>query len=282
MTPRPEQPEGQDHTGQTDDAVQPGVSQSQGSAPWENDLASRFEDENVRQSVDEFLRTSVQPYVTQLEQDRNPDADRLYAELNERPGDTFLAITEELFGPEAAQRVQNTLLSSFDDVDDDDDEDDEGDDDAAGVDTSGQQNSLDPRVERVVSAYEQEQQRAAYNAELATVKAQAEREGVKVVDELIAPFVVASDGDLRTAYQGYKKFVGEWQQAFGQTPDAADQVTAAAAAESQEQQPPPVLGSDSTGSTTPPTQRKYTSIDDALDDFFDEQKSPAPPAVGTT
>lgn len=269
--------EGQDQTAQTDD-VQAGASQAQGGAPWDSALSSRFEDEGVRQAVSEFLREDVQPYVTRLEQNRNEEAERLYAELNDRPGDTYLAITEELFGGDAAQAVQDALLGSFgvDDTqvfDGDDTDDDEPGD---GDDETKQTPSLDPRLERMVQAFEQTEQQKAYASELARVKAVAEKDGVKVVDELISPFVVAADGDLATAYQGYKKFVGEWKQAFGEAPSAADVEAAAPPPEA-----PPALGSDATGTTTPPVTQKYQNLDDALDAFFDETKNMPPAPVGS-
>lgn len=265
------------------DEVQPTPGQGEeqvttqpGAGPWADSLNTRFEDPEIRQTVDAFLREDVQPYVTRLEQSRNSDAEQLYAELQEKPGQTYLAISEELFGAEVSQKVQDLLLSSFGGSEGDgDDLPPEVTPGAPVVPAEG--DSLDPRVERMVKAFEAQENQRAYDAELARIKAKAATEGKpEVIDELIHPFVMAT-GDFDKALEGYSKYYNQFRQQFSGPQDAAALAAAAAA-----NQPPPVIGSDAVGTTTPPVQTQHASIDDALDAFFDEQKTPPPAPVGST
>lgn len=252
------------------------VTTQPGAGPWADSLNTRFEDPEIRQTVDAFLREDVQPYVTRLEQGRNSDAEQLYAELQEKPGQTYLAISEELFGAEVSQKVQDLLLSSFGGTEGD------GDDLPPEV-TPGapvvpaDDAPLNPRVERMVKQFEADENQRAYDAELARVKAKAAAEGKpEVIDELIHPFVMAT-GDFDKALEGYAKYYNQFRQQFSGPQDEAAQAAAAAA-----NQPPPVIGSDSATTTTPPVQTKYSSIDEALDDFFAEGKKAPPAPVGST
>lgn len=242
------------------------------SGPWANDLETRFADPEVRQTVDAFLREQVQPYVTRLEQGRNDEAERLYDELQSRPGDTYMAITEELFGAEVSQKVTDLLLTSFGEPDDSTDAPvtpavPATDEPAAAP--------LNPRVEAMLKAFEDNESKQAYDAELARLKAKATADNTQpVIDELIAPFIVATNGDFDRAYQGYAKHYDQFRQQFGGAPAATTEVVV--------DTPPAVLGSDSAQQTTPPVQAKFTSLDDAMDSYFDEQKVSPPAPVGST
>lgn len=269
-TAQPAEGQGSD-TSQTAPLAQP---VGQGGGPWASDLESRFSDPAVREAVDGFLRETVQPYVTQLEQTRPAEAVQLWEQLNENPGETFLGITEELFGAEAAESVRDALLGQFGEGDEP-----AGDDPAAaGVDiAAGADQKLDPRVERAVSFVEQQENQRLWDSGIAGLrqKAAAEGEGVQVHEELIAPFVAAA-GDFDTAYAGYKKWYSQFRQQFGEAP-------APEPAPGEDSTPPPVLGSDTTATSTPPTEKKYSTFDDALDDFFDnDMKKSAPTPVGST
>jgi hypothetical protein len=85
----------------TADATPPAASPAPASdGPWAKDLAENFEDPATRAAVDEFLRTTVQPHVTKLEQATAPnrDAEKLWNDFRESPVETYLAVSGELFG----------------------------------------------------------------------------------------------------------------------------------------------------------------------------------------
>src|SRR5436190_4659206 len=69
-------------------------------APWSSDLQERISDADVRAQVDQYVRDTVQPYVTQLEQGSAEDrfARKLWNDFTENPADTYIAVTREMFG----------------------------------------------------------------------------------------------------------------------------------------------------------------------------------------
>lgn len=259
---------GQGSTATNPDAVQGQQAQQpaepQGvSGPWADKLNSRFEDQAVRAQVDEFLKAEIQPYVTQLEQARSDvpeEAGMLYNDLLENPTETYLAITSEIYGPEAAQAVEQAL--------------DQGaspeEAAAVGQQVAGEEteeDESDPVMERMKEEYVNNLQAEAYGNALEQMKeGLPEGEKEAFVDELFAPFVVSANGDFEVALEGYREFVGKAKEQFGLTPD-------------QIPDPPATIGSDSTTTTAPPTQKKYESIDDALDDTLAEMRAQKAPAT---
>lgn len=248
------------------------TAQGQASGPWTKDLEGIFTDEDVRSQVDTFLRDKVQPYVTQLEQRSKPSEDveaatELYHDLREDPGSTYLAITEELFGPDAAATIQQSLLGVNADNPQDDLEYVSGDFD--------DDQTLPPRVARAVEAIEQREAAEQYDKQMSAVQTK----DPEVDADLFHPFVVSAQGDFDAAYQGYRQWLDSAKSKLGVSGD--QQVDAQAVADAVTQGAPPVLGSDSQAPTAPPTQKNYTSIDDALEDFFAEQRGTAPPVVGS-
>jgi predicted RNA-binding Zn ribbon-like protein len=111
MDPVEQTPEGvQDPTPTAPEPAAPAPS-----GPWANDLTSHFEDPSERARVDAFLRETVQPHVTRIEQERAQlkPAEQLYADLVENPADTYVALTEELFGEDATKAIQDQLTALF-------------------------------------------------------------------------------------------------------------------------------------------------------------------------
>lgn len=225
------------------------------SSPWASDLESKFEDEGVRANVDQFLRENVQPYVTKIEQDsvQHRDANKLWQDFTEDPVNTYVAITNELFGDELTQKVTGLIGGE----DDDDDLDFDFDDTP----------QRDPATQEAVEYFQQQKREQAYQEELDRVK-QA-NDGLEIEEEMFHPFVVAADGDFDVAVAGYKRFVEQAQERFGVQVPNPEQVPA-----------PPVIGSADRSPSTPPTEEHYDSLDDAMDAFLNETKSPPPP-VGT-
>lgn len=249
--------EAQDQHVQTAPAVQPS---GQGAGPWANDLAELFPDESVRTQVDGFLREKIQPHVTQLEQ-RGKDlelAGQLYSELQSNPAETYLAITEDIFGPQAAEAVRDQLVQLYGQ---DEDEQDDADEPVQG--------QLPPEVQELLDERKEQKQAAEYKAQMDSAVEKYKESDNPVVPELFHPFVLAAQGDFDLAYQGYVQWLGQAKAQFAAQPEA-------------EADPPPnTLASDTAGSTEPPTTKKYTSIDEALTDFFAEQRAAAPPVVGS-
>ena len=251
-------PEAQDPVTNTAPAVQP-TQPSQGAGPWASDLAELFPDENTRTQVDGFLRTKVQPHVTQLEQ-KSKDlelAGQLYSDLQDSPAETYLAITEEIFGPQAAEAIRDQLVSIYGE----DEQNDEPDYEAQG------QSQLPPEVEELLAERKAQKEREEYEQEMEA----AVGRHPDIVPELFHPFVVAAQSDFELAYAGYARWLEQAKAQFGAQPEV------------QEPDPAPnVIGSDATGTTVPPTQKEYQSMDEALSDFFAEQRAnKAPQVVGS-
>lgn len=237
---------------------------AQSSSPWAQDLESIFADEAMRGQVDGFLREKVQPYVTQLEQSSSTDrnAKKLWDDFAENPVDTFIAVSEELFGDETKDAFINVLSGeeSGEESDDDYTGHTADDDDSTTV-------ELPEDVQEAVEWFQEEQRTREYRHELDRIK--EDFSDVDLDEDLFHPFVVAADGDFETAIEGYKAWAEQAKEKYGINVPSEGDVTP----------PPTTIGSTTTGNAPPPTEQNYDSIDDALDAFFDEQKSP-PVTVG--
>lgn len=265
-TSAPEQPTpGQDQPVQPTEPAAPAAAPpappapapTPGDGPWAADLQTLFTDEQVRGQVDQFLRSKVQPYTTQLEQQAAAarDAQRLYSDLNENPYDTYVALTTEMFGEEAG----NALLAQL----------------QQQVGAQEQQPAApeqptppagapaDPRVENVINWFEQQQAEQQYDAELARIQ-QAHPD---VNADLFHPFVAAAEGDFDQAYQLYSTYGQQW--------------AAANATAGEQPAAPPTLGS--VGQTAPPGagDPQPKTIADAVDAFVASQRAnaEAPPVT---
>lgn len=229
--------------------------------PWQSDLAEFFSDADTRNQVDSFLRQKVQPHVTRLEQDRSVDqaAQQLYRDLNDDPIATYLALSEEIYGPEATEAVRTSLQSFYDQQET-----------PPAAETTEPPAPLDPRVEALLQKEAKAEAEKAYAAELARVKGDDNPDGV--VDAWFHPFVVTAEGDFDAALTGYKQWLAD---AGVQTP-ASTQVTEPTVPA------PAVIGSDVTPGTPPPVQKTYGSLDEAFEDYFAEQRAAAPAPVGVT
>lgn len=234
--------------------AQPGTGQGGGSGPWAAQLA-QF-DESIRPQVDAFLRSTVQPYVTQKEQEAAQYRSRaqLFDDLESAPAETYLQITQELFGDEAVDQVIALLAP---------------DEDSSLPDVDTSTPTRDPEVEAMLAEHKAAKQREAYDAEMSRVKAAHANDPIPVVEDLMHPFVQAAEGDFERAYEGYSQYYEQFRSQFAPSQEPATPPG-----------PPATLGSDTNSTTAPPTQKSYTSIDAALDDFFDEQRASAPPVVG--
>lgn len=266
-----------------------GTEEETSGSPWDSDLEEAFEDEDVRQQVSDFLGQKVQPYVTKVEQEARPsrDASRLWQGFEQQPVETSVQVVRELYGADVADRFAELLQGGSSeeeaaaqvqeetdvDVSDTSAAEDEG--------TKGKISfdDLPPQVQNAIAEQEQEKQRVAYYAEIDRVKEEYADELPKVGEgdeaevnlnvDLFHPFVVAANGDFDAAAKAYIQWLGEAQEQFGiKVPDNVET-------------PPPTIDSQTRDAgATPPQSKEGQSLDEALDEFFEEQKSP-PPTVGS-
>lgn len=244
-----------------------------GRTPWQDQLESTFEDEETRQQVDDFLRGSVQPYVTQLEQRTQvPDeAQRLYNDLSENPGETYVSLTAEMFGDDVAERIVELINAGESPAE----ATAQATEEAA---TTAPTGGLTPEQEQVIEWAQQKAQAEAYDEMLANVK----EAHPDVVEELFHPFVAMADGDPELAYQGYQRYMAAFREANGLSNDEeALEVLDADGNVVTTTTPPPAMNSSTPGgSGDTPVQRKQT-MDEAMFDFVNQDLKKAPPVLGT-
>lgn len=211
-----------------------------------------FPDESTRTQVDTFLRSKVQPHVTQIEQQFAP-ARQLYEGLNdpEQSVITYLAATEQLYGTEVAQKVAESLGLSEEQPPAPTDE---------QPPTAPQ---LSPDQQRAIEWAQAQEAEQLYQSELARVKAQ----DPNIKDELFAPFVVGAEGDFDQALRTYQA----WHAAAYPQPPAPEQPP-----------PPATLGDAGAPAAAPPTVEKMT-LDGALDSVLEDMRAArsAPATVGS-
>jgi hypothetical protein len=230
-----------------------------GTGPWANDLNQRFADENIRGQVDAFLRETVQPYVTNLEQERSGQAEaaELLKQLEDSPVETYLAITQELFDDDQANAIINAITGQQEyEAQEPQDFDPYAD----------QPPVRDEDTEQMLQWFKDKQQKEDYDAELSRVK----EAHPDVVTELLHPFIVSADGDFDAGVELYREW--ESKRSAQDIPNlTADDIP----------NPPQTLGSEgAAGATTPPVEVKHQSLDSAIDAFLDEQRHP-PQVVGS-
>lgn len=231
--------------------------------PWAADLASKFDDPAVRAQVDGFLRETIQPYVTQLEQQTQPNRDalRLWSDFGEDPNGTFTAVARELYGEEQASDILNVLTGTSDDTEDDVNETlDDANDPIITAD------ELPDDVREAVEYIQQERREREFSSALNELK--EDNPDVEIIDDLFYPFITAADGDLDEAVASYKEWNAQAQERLGiQVPDP-DEI--------EKDTPPPTVTPDRTPSS-PPVESEPASLDDAIEEWFAEKN--APPSV---
>lgn len=222
--------------------------------PWSSDLEQYFQDEAARTAADRYMREKVQPRMTQLETETAP-ARELYNDLLQDPAQTLADLVTEVFGEDVGQKFTGLF----------------GEETSAAPETPAEPAAEIPDwAKPIVEERERAKAEAEYNAALEQFKA-AHQDLTDDDMELIHPFITATAGDLDAAYQGYSAWKERFTAAHGVTPQV-DPTPARTA--------PPVLGNQAAPAAAPPVEKNYKSIDEAMDDWFAEQKS-APPVVGS-
>ncbi len=245
------------------------------SSPWANDVKEVFTDPDQQVAVDQFLREKYQPYVTKLEQEgaENRKANNLWNQLTADQYGTFEKIADELYEPEVAARIKAAIDA------DEASNDDESDDNEPLVDLD----DLPPEVREAVEYQREQKNQALWNKEMSDTEAlfdddneDAPYKGIKFEPDLFYPFISAADGDFEAAAAGYAEWAKKASSAFG----LPDEITPPTPPEEQVT-PPTAINSGSRQAAPPPQDKKYDSLDAALDDFLAEENAP-PPVVGNS
>lgn len=247
---------------QTPPEETPPVEETTLTGPWAQDVRTAFEDPQVQAAVDAFLREKIQPHVTRVEQQASisKQAQELYDDLQADPGQTYLAITEELFGTPAVDKIVAALQA--------------GDVETAATELQaaegkpeGGEVALNEDDRKLLERLQRETLERDYNRDLDSFIADGHTD---VVKDIFHPFVANADGRFDVAYAQYQEWKGHVPQEWYTPPEAAAETA-----------PPTIGGGESAGTTTPPIQKVYTSLDEAMDDFWDEIHPSAPPTVGS-
>lgn len=229
-------------------------------APWSKDLETQFADPEIRAQVDAFLRGTVQPHVTRVEQ-QSRDAMELYNDLQneDTAAQVYVAITQQLFGDDLADRVIEALQN-----------DPESSVEAESTDAKDEESTEDEELRELLEERRADKQAKLYADALSKLKEdKGLSEDSEFHESLFHPFVAGAGGDLDAAYDAYQEYVAQFKAAFGAAPTPEDGAPT----------PPPVLG-DATP-PAPPTEKVYGSIADAVEDVFAEMRATAPPTVGS-
>lgn len=218
-------------------------------SPWSKDLETTFADPEIREAVDSFLRGTVQPHVTRLEQ-QSADALELYKDLQneDTAAQAYYSITEALFGDELADRVLAAL-------------------DADAAAETPEPATPDDEIKELLEERRANKQAQEYRNALDELK-QSKGLGDDFHEDLFHPFVAGAGGDLDRAYDSYQEYMTQFASRLGGQPITPDAIP----------DPPPTLGD---APPAPPTEKQYLSVRDALDDFFAEQAVGPPPTVGS-
>jgi hypothetical protein len=243
-------------------AVEPPAEPAAG--PWAADLAVYFEDESVRGQADKFLREKIQPHVTKLEQTQSEykPAHEFFDDLRDDPIGTTLALAEEVYGAEIADKIAELVAAGEDPAT------------AAKEATEGEspKTDEDPVIAKMKAEYEAQERSKLWDQELARIKSTPEAQGVDIDPELFAVFVHQAEGDMDAALPAYKAFEERSRTKYGQPAPAPPA-------------PPAPLGTQpgDAPASTPPIAPKITSFDEALDATLAEIRSNrnGPTPVGT-
>lgn len=208
--------------------------------PWDNDLAGLGLDDASRATVDAYLRGTIQPRMTQLEQSAAAarQAQTLMDDLVADPNATMEALAAELnWSPQQLQEAVEQQVEA-------------------------PQATVDPRVEQVVNYVEQMQAQASYEQEM--TRQATLHPGLE--PELFHPFVSAADGNFDDAYMMYENWVGQWNSTHAPAEQVADA--------------PPTLGGDQGATTPPTQPTETPSLGDAIKSFMaDNQLTNTPPPI---
>lgn len=262
--------------------------------PWQADIQATFTDPQVAQTVDAFLRSKVQPRMTQLEQTiaNSENARQLWDAFQENAPAAYAAITRELYGEEAAQAALETLEQRLNGQP-------QTPPPAEPVTETPQPAApaYDPSTmlsPEEVQAWRHEQELRAYDAAIEEITSRPENADID--PNRLHTFVAAADGDFDEAIQRYRADTAQVLIQYGLDPSTATPAQVDRATQIAESEAaggaPPVVGNDAGGATpsaTPtvtdyaaqglsPQQALHKAIEDAAAQT--RRNATAPPISG--
>lgn len=233
--------------------------------PWDNDLAF-IPDAQVRSQVSDYLATQWQPRMTQIEQE-SASALELYRDFRSDPANTLREVTEELLEADLVKAEDLKVPTAEAPV-----EAQPGADVPPPAQTTTQPDQRDPEVQALLDRERERAEKEAFDAEYERVK--AAHPNLHLDYDLYLQ-AVAETGDFDKGIEQYQDKFGEYDRFL------ASQATAEP---TPDPQAPPVAEA---GTGEVPTEPKYESLNDAIDDYFQEQSAagtqptvavPTPPA----
>lgn len=238
--------------------------------PWQADIEANFEDPAVRATVDAFLRSKIQPRMTQLEQQiaNTANARQLWEAFQQDPNAAYASITRELWGDELAEEAFRAMEAKQNAAN----QPPAAPPAAAPAEPAApQQPVMDPRYEQMFEEWQRQQELAAYDAEIERITSDPANADIDA--NLIHTFVAAAEGDFDEAILRYREFATNFMLRYGMTPGEVAEQQAAA---------PAVLGQDAGGAgAAPPTQVEYRgqeglhqAIDDAVAQMTRNRQAP--------
>lgn len=227
--------------------------------PWHSDLESTFEDPDVRDSVDQFLRAKIQPYITQLESAKvtNEAANQFIEDYKKDPLETFLKLSYNVFEEDVADQLIDYIDALFNGPD--------SDSESEGADEESNGDNLPPELKELVENQRAEKRAKEYQEFIDELK-ETHNEPL-LTRENFSPFFKAADGDEELAIhlfrQFKKEFGGEALAAQVEIPEPSDVAAAVRKAA------PRIIGDDTPGSATPPLDTQPKNLDEAYDQMMD-------------
>lgn len=240
----------------------------QSDAPWGQDLSQAFSDPQIAADVDAFLKRTVQPRVTQLEQQyaETEQARQLYQAYEADPEAANIAVNRTLYGDDYADQLAASLNRA---------------DLMAGPAAQAAQQqyqqqvrpqpqpaaaptpAVPPEYQEMYQEWSNNKQQTAYDEAKAAFLADPQYADVN--PKLFDPFVAGAE---------------TWEQAVGSYRAYAANFAQNGNSNEQPPQPPPTLGSDAVGAPGSTPTYPDENLDEAIDGMFSENKPGAPPTLG--
>lgn len=249
-----------------------------GDSPWGKDVQEMFESPEEQAAIHKWMQEKQQPYITKLEEEgaENRKANNLWNQFAEDPQGTFERVAKELYEDQAGAIIAAakgeaapTNNQPFTDSDDE---------------PLWDVEDLPKEVQDLINKQKESEIEAAWNAEMNRIEEDFDKdEDVEFDPNLFYPFVAGADGDFDEAATAYKDWYAKSAEKFKvnlELPGGDGNEGEGDEGEGNDD-PPVVVNSKSRQTSAPPQDKKYGSIDAAIDDFLEESNAP-PPVVGST
>lgn len=271
----------------------------QQAGPWDADLARAFPDEATRGQVDQFLRSTVQPYVTQREQQLG-EVSKVWEGLWDEDATfpTYLELANQLYGPDVAGALAKTLSDHFEA------QGMSADDAAQAAAETVEQHAAQEVQQQGPPSYEEwlktvpEEYRSLVTRQMETDQDELYEQQLDAVEktepsigprdhknrELFSRYVASMEGDISAALALWQEEMAPLIQAHPDHFNLVEQQEQQAVVDEKRpaREAPAVLGTGAAqGQTPPPQTPEHLSMDDALDALLEDvQKKTRGSAAG--